>query len=125
MKKLLLAAFLAFAAPLGAADDDKSLSVTAPASVSVTQGKVQTFRVSIKRTGFTDEVKLTFNLSDLKGVKLVEKDTTIAKDKNFGTFTLEAADDAAVTSKGVATVAAEGGGKKTEPAKFTVKVVEK
>ena len=84
MKKLLLAAFLAFAVtPLGAADDDKSLSVTAPASVSVTQGKVKTFKVTIKRTGFTDEVKLTFNLSDLKGVKLVEKDTTIAKDKSF------------------------------------------
>jgi len=126
MKKLLIPA-VAVVLGLGIATQaaDTELSVTAPRSVSVTQGKNQTFTVSISRKGFTDPVKLTFNVSGTKGVKVVETDTTVPKDKTRATFTLQADADAPVTSKGEGTVAAEGGGRKTEPARFLIKVVER
>jgi len=112
-------------AKLSAEKPDTSLSVTAPVSVSVKQGQTQTFSVSIKREGFTDPVKLIFDVSDVKGVSIVEKETVVPKDKTSATFTLKATDDATVTAKGVGTVAAEGGGRKTEGARFTIKVIEK
>jgi hypothetical protein len=98
--------------------------VTGPGSASITQGKTTDVTVSIKRTGFTDAVKLSFgNLP--KGVTVDSKDTTVPKDETKTTVTLKAADDADEVSDHKATVTAEGGGKKPEPATFTVKVVKK
>jgi len=101
----------------------KALSVTGPGDTSIKQGGTTDVKVSIKRTGFTDPVKVTFTLP--KGVTLDSKDTTIPKDATSGTFTLKAADDAPVTDKGEASVTAEGGDKKPEPARFNIKVIEK
>jgi len=101
----------------------KALSVTGPGDTSIKQGGTADVKVSIKRTGFTDPVKVTFTLPE--GVTLESKDTTIPKDATSGTFTLKAADNAPVTSKGEASVTAEGGDKKPEPARFTIKVTEK
>ena len=123
---LLAASFVAAGlSGCGQATDSKgkALSVTGPGDTSIKQGGTAEVTVSIKQTGFTDPVKLTFDLP--KGVKTKEKDIVFPKDETKIKVTLVADDDAELTDKGAASVTAEGGGKKPDPAKFTIKITKK
>jgi uncharacterized membrane protein len=123
---LLAAAFVAAGlSGCGQTTDSKgkALSLTGPSDTSIKQGGTAEVTVSITRTGFTDPVKLTFDLP--KGVTTKVKDLAIPKDETKIKVTLEAADDAEVTDKGAASVTAEGGDKKPDPAKFTIKITSK
>ncbi|MBY0227999.1 MAG: hypothetical protein K2W96_01835 [Gemmataceae bacterium] len=100
----------------------KALSVTGPGDTSIKQGGSAEVTVSITRTGFSDPVKITFDLP--KGVKTKETDLAIPKDETKAKFTLMADKDAEVSDKNAASVTAEGGGKKPEPAKFNIKITK-
>lgn len=126
MKKIALAAFVALGALVGCGDtktDSKKLSVTAPGTVELKPGESKKFKFTISRTGFDEDVKLSIDgLPD--GVTAEEKSPSVKKGDKEIEVTFKAADSAASIEKKDATVKAEGGGLKPEPAKFTVKVVK-
>jgi hypothetical protein len=100
----------------------KKLTVTAPGATSIKQGDSQTVTVKIAREKFTEPVEIKFsNLPDK--ISVVEKDLTIAKDKDEGKFTLKADATAEVVDGKEATVTATGGGITTD-AKFKVSVTK-
>ena len=107
----------------GEGPEGKKLTLTTPSPTSIKQGESETVTVKIAREKFTDPVEIKFsNLPDK--VSVVEKDLTIAKDKDEGKFTLKAEGEAPVVDGKEATVTATGGGATTD-AKFKVSVTKK
>jgi len=122
---LLLAAVVAVGL-VGCGDtktDTKKLSVSAPNSVELKPGESKKAKFTVSRTGFDDDVKLTFEgLPD--GVTVEEKSPVVKKAEKDIEVTFKAADSAATIEKKDATVKVSGGGLNPEPAKFTVKVTK-
>jgi len=106
----------------GGGSGDKKLKVTAPGTaVTVKPGATEKFTVSVTREKFDEDVSLDFKgLPD--GVSLEDSSPKIEKGVTKKEFTLKAAADAKENDGKEATVTAKGGGKTTDPAKFTVKV---
>jgi hypothetical protein len=105
-------------------DSGKKLTVEKPSNVTIHRGGTQTVKVNIKRNNYTDPVKVSFD--DLpEGVKVDSTDMTIAKDKNEGSFTLKAADDAKLVTDKEVKVIAKGDGNLSIDQTFKLTVKEK
>jgi hypothetical protein len=102
---------------------DKSLKLTVPSSVNITQGETKKFTVKVGRKKFDEPVNVSF--SDLpEGVKVEESDTKIDKGVNDREFTLKADEKAPVKENHHIKVKATGGGM-TAGEEFTVNVKQK
>lgn len=106
-----------------AADTDKKLTVTVPASTSVKQGETASIKVDITRDKFNDPVSLKFSGLP-EGVSIMENDLTISKDATGAKLTLKADPDAKIEEGHKVTVTAWGGGI-TEAKTFNVTVKKK
>jgi len=90
-------------------DTSKTLTLTRPSNVTITQGDTSSVDIKISRKGFNEAVNVRFEGLP-EGVTVQEQTHQIAKDSTSTTFNLKAAPNApAVTDKAV-TVTASGGG---------------
>src|SRR5260370_1416065 len=103
--------------------EGKKLTLKAPADTSVKPGETATINVDIARTKFSDPVELKFTGLP-EGVRVVEKDMTLAKDVTSLKLTLRAGADAKTVDDHPVTVSASGGGM-TQEATFKVSVKKK
>lgn len=101
----------------------KKLTVGAPSGgVELKQNESKKFQFTVTRTGFEDDVKLTFEGLP-EGV--TAEGGTVKKGEKTYDVQFKASESAAVTDKKEASVRGEGpGGLKTDAVKFNVKVTK-